>query len=97
MKGIFALLSGLGVGAALMYFYDPKEGNRRRALVADKANSLNRQAQEAMQGRMENLGNRARGMLHEAKSTFSSGKEETEENQDFGGGTGFTGQESYNH
>jgi len=95
MKGIFALLGGLGVGAAMMYLYDPKDGNRRRAVLRDKANRLNRQAQEAMQGRVEDLGNRARGMLHEAKSAFSSGTEQNEGGQEFGGE--MTGQESYNH
>ena len=95
MKGIFALLGGLGVGAAMMYLYDPKDGNRRRAVLRDKANRLNRQAQEAMQGRVEDLGNRARGMLHEARSTFSSGTEQNEGRQEFGGE--MTGQESYNH
>lgn len=96
MKGILALLSGLGVGAALMYLYDPQEGNRRRSMLRDKANSLNQQAQEAVQGRMEDLGNRARGMLHEAKSTFSSGEEQGETSQNLGGSE-LTGQESYNH
>jgi hypothetical protein len=96
MKGIFALLGGLGAGAALMYLYDPKEGDRRRALIRDKALSLNRQAQEAIQGRAEDLGNRARGMLHEAKSAFSSGTDQDESGQNLGG-TEFTGRETFNH
>ena len=95
MRGIIALLSGLGAGAALMYLYDPNEGNRRRALIRDKAMSLNKQAQEAMQGRVEDLGNRARGMLHEAKSAFASQSEESEGGQQFG--TDVPGRESYNH
>ena len=94
MKGIFALLSGLGVGAALMYLYDPKEGNRRRAIIRDKANSLNRQAQEAVQDRVEDFGNRARGMLHEAKSAFGN-QTGQEENSDFNAGS--MGQETFNH
>lgn len=96
MKGIIALLGGLGAGAALMYLFDPNEGNRRRALIRDKAFSVNKKAREAMQGRAEDLGNRARGMLHEAKSAFSSGSEVTGGGEDLGG-TQFTGQETYNH
>lgn len=34
------LLTSLGLGAGMMYFFDPEQGNRRRALVRDKANSL---------------------------------------------------------
>lgn len=96
MKGIIALLSGLGAGAALMYLFDPNDGNRRRAVIRDKALSMNKRAQEAMQGRVEDLGNRARGMLHEAKSAFSSDGDQTEGGQDLAG-TRFTGQETYNH
>jgi hypothetical protein len=97
MKGIFALLSGLGAGAALMYFFDPNEGNRRRALVRDKALSMNQRAQDAMQGRVEDLGNRARGMLHEAKAAFSSGSDQTESDRDVNENAGIAGGESYSH
>ncbi len=31
-----AILFSLGLGAALMYFFDPDNGRRRRALVGDK-------------------------------------------------------------
>jgi hypothetical protein len=32
------LLKGLGLGAGMMYFFDPISGNRRRALVRDQIN-----------------------------------------------------------
>jgi hypothetical protein len=64
MKGIFAILGGLGVGATFMYFFDPNEGNRRRALLRDKAVSFNHKAQDAMTGRAKDLSNRAKGLLH---------------------------------
>ena len=72
MKGIFAILAGLGAGAGLMYLLDPDRGNRRRALIRDKMVSLNRQTQEAVSGRVKDMGNRAKGMLHEAKSAFET-------------------------
>ena len=81
MRGALALLSGLGVGAALMYLFDPNEGNRRRALIRDKALKINRQTQEAMSGRMEHLSNRAKGLLHETKSTFGGTTQESEPDQ----------------
>lgn len=72
MKGIIAILTGLGVGAALMYLLDPERGNRRRALIRDKVVKLNRQTQEAVGGRVKDMSNRAKGMLHEAKSVFET-------------------------
>lgn len=73
MRGIIAFLGALGAGAALMYFIDPDRGNRRRALVRDKMTKLNRQTQEAVSGKVKDIGNRAKGMLHEAKSAFDHG------------------------
>lgn len=75
MKNALAILSGLGVGAALMYLFDPDGGNRRRALIRDKANSLNRKTQEAVSGRVEDLSNRAKGLLHETRSSFEHDSE----------------------
>jgi gas vesicle protein len=71
MRGIIAILAGLGVGAAVMYLFDPEGGNRRRALIRDKAVRLNRQTREAIDGTMKDLSNRAKGTMHEMKSGFS--------------------------
>lgn len=72
MRGIIAILGGLGAGAALMYLLDPDGGNRRRALIRDKMVKLNRQTQEAVSGRVKDMSNRAKGLLHEAKSMVES-------------------------
>jgi hypothetical protein len=72
LRGIISILAGIGAGAALMYLLDPDRGNRRRALIRDKMVKLNRQTQEAVEGRVTDLSNRAKGMLHEAKSAFES-------------------------
>ena len=93
MKGALALLSGLGVGAALMYLFDPNEGNRRRALIRDKATKMNRQTREVMGGRMEDLSNRAKGLLHETKSAF--GGTASEQDQADAGSMG--GRESFSN
>ena len=82
MNKLLAILSGVGIGAALMYLYDPQDGNRRRALIRDKAVGLGNDAKEALSGKAEDLSNRAKGLMHEAKSTFSSETEnQTSENR----------------
>ena len=81
MKGILAIMSGLGVGAALMYLFDPEEGNRRRAVLKDKATSMSNKAQGAMSGRVQDLSNRAKGLLHETKSNFGTSSNEMADNQ----------------
>ena len=72
MKAILATLGGLGVGAALMYIFDPEGGNRRRALLRDKATKLNRQTREAIEGRAKDLSNRTSGLIHEVKSAIGA-------------------------
>jgi len=71
MKAIFAILAGVGVGAALMYLFDPEGGGRRRALMRDKATKLNRQTREAIEGKAKDLSNRAKGVVHELKSAVT--------------------------
>lgn len=72
IKGILALLAGLGAGAAVMYLFDPEGGGRRRALIRDKATKINRQTREAVEGRAKDLSNRAKGMAQELKSAVRS-------------------------
>ena len=67
MKGIFTILGGLGAGAALMYLFDPSEGNRRRSMIRDKATSLNNSAQTAVGGRVRDISNRAKGTAARVK------------------------------
>lgn len=72
MNKLLAILSGVGLGALMMYLFDPQGGNRRRALIRDKAVGMSNDAKEAISGRAEDLSNRAKGLMHEAKSAFSS-------------------------
>ncbi len=81
MKNIFAILGGLGAGAALMYLFDPDRGNRRRALIADKANSFSRKTKRTVEGRANDLRNRTKGLLHEARSAFKHQSEELPKEQ----------------
>jgi hypothetical protein len=73
MPGI-ALLAGLGSGLAAMYFFDPEQGRRRRALLRDQLNKWTRVASESVSGQVQDLRNRSAGLAHEVrKSVESSG------------------------
>jgi hypothetical protein len=76
MKSIFAIFAGFGIGALLMYLFDPQGGNRRRALIRDKAIKLNRQTRETIEGTAKDLSNRAKGIAHELKSAVTPSKAE---------------------
>ena len=44
-KGV-ALIGGVGLGATLMYMFDPDRGKRRRALVQDKVIAAGHKAED---------------------------------------------------
>ena len=52
---------GAGVGAGLMFFLDPARGNRRRALVRDKAIRATRRSRDAAGATGRDLSNRLSG------------------------------------
>src|SRR5207245_245605 len=64
------VLSGMGVGAGLMYFLDPDRGNRRRALVRDKMVHLLHESGDAMGTISHDLGHRTAGLAAETRSRF---------------------------
>lgn len=80
MKKLPALISGLAIGATLMYIFDPEKGNQRRSLIRDKAVGLKNDAQETITGTAQDLSNRAKGLLHETKSAFTNGENQEEQN-----------------
>jgi Putative phospholipid-binding domain. len=61
----------LGIGAALMYFFDPDSGRRRRALLRDKGTSMVKKSKDAVSATAKNLSNRASGLVAGAKSSVS--------------------------
>ncbi|HVS03558.1 MAG TPA: hypothetical protein VMT16_12365, partial [Thermoanaerobaculia bacterium] len=64
------VVTGIGVGAGLMYLFDPAQGARRRALVSDKAVHVGHLS-ERMTGKAgRDLRNRLRGMQHAVVSTL---------------------------
>ena len=65
------LLTSLGLGAGLMYFFDPQYGNRRRALVRDRANSWVNSMDNFLDGASEDIRNRTRGVLAEMSARLT--------------------------
>jgi uncharacterized membrane protein len=63
-----------GMGAGLMYLFDPASGRRRRALIRDKATRGMNQARNALDVTSRDIRNRTRGLAIEAKQLFSREK-----------------------
>jgi gas vesicle protein len=83
MSGIGMLLGGIGIGAALMYLFDPERGRGRRARLSDQwASKVNRLG-AAAESKARDLKNRAQGVMHEASSVLPGivGSEQAESNQ----------------
>src|SRR5436190_14701782 len=74
MNAGLALLSGAGLGAGLMYLFDPEMGRRRRALARDKAVRLGHEAQETADTVGRDLRNRAQGLASGDLSVLVGGK-----------------------
>jgi len=66
------LLTTIGVGAGLAYFFDPKEGENRRTLLRDKANSLVERMDDSIYATVEDTRNRTRGVLSEWTAKLSN-------------------------
>jgi uncharacterized membrane protein len=68
---IKTLLTSIGLGAGLMYFMDPQHGDRRRAMVVDKANRFVNNIDESIDKALEDTRNRTRGVLSEMTARLS--------------------------
>jgi uncharacterized membrane protein len=68
------LLSGIGLGAALMYVFDPEKGRRRRALARDRLASAACRSQDFMGVLGRDLTKRSRGVLASARSILGTGE-----------------------
>jgi uncharacterized membrane protein len=65
-----AALTGLGIGAGLMYFLDPDRGRRRRARVRDRMTHSAHLGADAFGATSRDLANRARGMAARARNVW---------------------------
>jgi uncharacterized membrane protein len=64
------LLSGIGLGAGLMYIFDPDKGRRRRATARDAAHHIVNAIDDAVGKTSRDLSNRAQGLVAELDSIF---------------------------
>src|SRR5947208_389603 len=67
------LFAGIGLGAGLMYFLDPRLGRRRRALLGDKITRAFHEAGDALCVAGRDLGHRAQGLAAETRSLVAGG------------------------
>lgn len=70
MNNKTAIVGAVGLGAALMYFFDPDRGSRRRALVRDKVEAAGNKATIYAEKMSRDIRNRAYGMAAETKALF---------------------------
>jgi uncharacterized membrane protein len=68
-----SLLTGAILGAGAMYFFDPRMGNRRRALFQDQIRRLSRQTACGLDAGLRDLNNRTQGTLHNLGSYVHGG------------------------
>jgi uncharacterized membrane protein len=66
-----AALTGLGIGAGLMYFLDPERGRRRRARIRDHVSHSAHVGADAFGATSRDLANRAKGAAARARSLWS--------------------------
>lgn len=70
MNNPVKLLSGMSLGAALMYLLDPDKGERRRAVLRDKLVHYSHETGDAADVTARDLSNRVRGLVAEIGNLF---------------------------
>jgi uncharacterized membrane protein len=72
MNKTFMMIAGTGIGAGLMYFFDPDKGRRRRALAHDKwLHAVNKTA-DAIEVTARDIRNRSLGMVAGSRRLLTS-------------------------
>jgi len=68
------VLSAIGLGASLMYFFDPDRGRRRRALLRDQTIGAGHRFEHFLSAACCDLQQRVQGTLWEATSLFTGNR-----------------------
>ena len=66
------ILASFGLGAALMYLFDPQAGRRRRALLRDQYDHLCRRFEDAQRVVVRDASHRAIGLMAQARRAIRS-------------------------
>ncbi|TAK07818.1 MAG: BON domain-containing protein [Candidatus Manganitrophaceae bacterium] len=74
-KGL-SMIGGIGLGAGLEYLFDPEMGDRRRAMIRDKAVEALNKAEEAIEVTAKDVQNRVAGLVSELRSRVTEMGEE---------------------
>jgi len=64
---VMFFLGSAGIGAALMYFYDPELGARRRVQLNDRYQTTVRRIEEARQFKLRDMSSRAHELVDETR------------------------------
>lgn len=68
------VLVGAGIGAAVVFMFDPAGGGRRRALVRDKIVRASRLTRDGLDATARDMGNRARGIAAATRGRMWNGE-----------------------
>ena len=67
----FKIIRTIGLGALLMYVFDPQQGRRRRARVRDKLIDYNRKTRAGIDATARDIRNRTAGVAFATRKVFS--------------------------
>jgi uncharacterized membrane protein len=74
MKNRTSFLVSAGLGAGLMYLFDPERGRRRRAMVRDQLTHVRHRARDAFDATRSDLTNRGQGMGASLRNWIGTGE-----------------------
>ena len=72
------LVLGVAVGTAIMFFFDPVLGRRRRALLQDRVTAISNDLSRTAENRAEDISNRAKGFAAEHDMPGATNRDEAE-------------------
>lgn len=74
MNKVLKVASAAGLGAGLMYLFDPDRGKRRRALLRNRAEHATRIARDVAGKTQRDVRNHLRGVFAEVQTLFKTGE-----------------------
>jgi gas vesicle protein len=93
-NGIGMLFGGIGIGALLMYLFDPDRGQGRRAKLGDQLTSKVNHLKGAAGSKARDLRNRAQGVMHEFRGSLLPKAENVKQSHPTSDSRGSSGHQS---